>query len=205
MNKEKLQLILKQVFHSFYWLLVLLIIVDQISKVIVLSNMTLGQQVTIIPNFFHFTYVRNTGAAWSMFDNQMFLLSIVSLVAGVLMLTYRIIKRNKLTFIYKLLWAVIIAGTFGNFIDRAFYKLLTGTDGVVDMFHFQFGNSHFPVFNIADMLLVVGLLSLIVITFINDSKESKIKKEEERKRYLELEKQSLEKQAENKSEENPNE
>lgn len=166
----------KKVFFSFYWLLVALVLLDQGLKILFLNleaNYGPYYDVTVIPNFFYFSYYRNTGAAWSILEDYPFILAIVSFVAVGAMVTYRIIKRNKLTKLHKALWAVIIAGTFGNLIDRAFYQLLTGTPGVVDFIHFRFGTYDFPVFNIADMCLVLGMIALMVLTFIEDNKQSK--------------------------------
>jgi len=163
----------KKVLMSFYWLIALLIIVDQASKATFLYlEATKGPhfQVAVINNFFYFTYHRNTGAAWSILRDSPWLLTLISIAAASIMLSYRIIKRKELPPLYKAAWAVVIAGTLGNFIDRAFYKLITGVPGVVDFLHFQFGSYHFPVFNVADMCLVVGLFSLIILSFIDENK-----------------------------------
>lgn len=166
----------KKVFLSFYWLLIALVLLDQGLKILFLNleaNYGPYYDVTVIPNFFYFSYHRNTGAAWSIFEDYPFILAIISFVAVSAMLAYRIIKRKKLTTLHKALWAVIIAGTAGNLIDRAFYQLLTGTPGVVDFIHFRFGTYDFPIFNIADMCLVLGMISLMVLTFIEDNKQAK--------------------------------
>ncbi|HKL84541.1 MAG TPA: signal peptidase II [Bacilli bacterium] len=166
----------RAIIFSFYWLLVILLVIDQATKALFLHlEATQGPryQLTIIENFFYFTYHRNTGAAWSILADYPWLLALISLLAASAMLTYRIMKRKVMTHIYKAAWAVVIAGTLGNFIDRAFYTLLTGRAGVVDFLHFQFGDYHFPIFNVADMCLVVGLIGLSILTFIDDGKEKK--------------------------------
>lgn len=161
----------KKCLFSFYWLLALLIVLDQGTKALFLHlEATQGPnfQVEVIKNFFYFSYYRNTGAAWSILEGYPWLLALVSFIAATLMMAYRIVRRNKLTPLYKALWAMVIAGTIGNLIDRAFYKALTGEAGVVDFLHFRFGNYDFPVFNVADMCLVIGLISMIVLLLIED-------------------------------------
>ncbi|HKM02765.1 MAG TPA: signal peptidase II [Bacilli bacterium] len=178
-NKIIFNLNWKKLLFSFYWLVVLLIIVDQASKALFLhleATQGPGFELTIIDNFFYFSYTRNTGAAWSILRDYPIFLVLISLFAGGAMLAYRIIKRKELSSLYKAAWALAIAGTFGNFIDRAFYKLFTGRPGVVDFLHFRFGNYDFPIFNVADMCLVIGLFGLIIMGFIDDNKP-KLKQE----------------------------
>ena len=82
-------------------------------------------------------------------------------------------NRKKLTLLKKALIAVILAGTWGNFIDRAFYKLILGSEGVVDFISFQFGNYNFPIFNVADICVTVGIISYAVLVFVEDYIKSK--------------------------------
>lgn len=174
-NKLLAKINWRAVLLSFYWLLVIMLVLDQATKAIFLNlEATSGPNfaVTIIDNFFYFTYHRNTGAAWSILRDYPWLLTIISFLAATAMFTYRIIKRKQLTNLNKAAWAIVIAGTLGNFIDRAFYKLLTGRAGVVDFIHFKFGDYNFPIFNIADMCLVVGLIGLMIISFIDDKEKT---------------------------------
>ncbi len=176
MNETIKKIDIKKIISSFYWLLILLVLVDQLTKVIFLQlEASAGPNfhVTIIDNFFYFTYHRNTGAAWSILQDFPWLLALISALAAAAMLTYRIHQRKKMNAIYKAAWAVVIAGTLGNFIDRAFYRLLTGEAGVVDFIHFQFGNYHFPIFNVADMCLVIGLIGLMILSFFEDRAKPK--------------------------------
>ncbi|HOM32465.1 MAG: signal peptidase II [Bacilli bacterium] len=173
MNKVKQYL--KSFFYSYAWLAVLLLIIDQLTKVWALKAKL---DITLIPNFLHLTYVRNTGAAWSMFDGNMLALALISFVVGTLLIVARIKYRTKLDTFKKILFAVVLAGTWGNFIDRAFYKLLTGAEGVVDFIHFQFGNYHFPVFNVADICITLGILSYVVLLLVEEFKALKAPKTE---------------------------
>lgn len=176
MNNFLKKIDIKKAFFSFYWLLLLLVIIDQATKVIFLTleaRMGPGYHLVIIDNFFYFSYYRNTGAAWSILEDYPWVLALISLVASLAMISYRIIKAKSLNNYHKAAWALVIAGTFGNFIDRAFYKALTGIAGVVDFLHFQFGDYHFPIFNVADMCLVIGIIGMVVLTLFEDIRQKK--------------------------------
>jgi len=98
MNKVKQHL--KSFFYSYAWLAVLLLIIDQLTKVWALKAKL---DITLIPNFLHLTYVRNTGAAWSMFDGNMLALALISFVVGTLLIVARIKYRTKLDTFKKIL------------------------------------------------------------------------------------------------------
>lgn len=165
---------LKTFFTSFIWLTILLLVVDQVTKIAAYN----GQwNITLIKNFLYLYTVRNTGAAWSILSGKMWLLAIISAVVGTLIIVYRIMNRKKLTALKKALIAVILAGTWGNFIDRAFYKLILGSEGVVDFISFKFGSYSFPVFNVADICVTVGIISYAVVVFIEDYIKSKKEKQ----------------------------
>ncbi|MGI6644321.1 MAG: signal peptidase II [Bacilli bacterium] len=158
----------KKFFYSFYWLIFVLVLLDQVLKILA---MTYKWDVVVIPGVLEFKYIRNTGGAFSMMDGNIVSLMLVSLFATIAMLFYRIYNRNKLNTAHKVVWAVVIGGTIGNLIDRAFYRLITGTAGVVDFIYVPF----FANFNFADMCLTLGLIALIVLVFVDDNKSKKPK------------------------------
>ena len=139
-----------------------LVIVDLLSKSWIEANINLHQQVEIIPNFFWLTNIRNTGAAWSLFDGQVGFLTLVSLVACVVLLyVYLQDKQSKLA---NFALVLMIAGTIGNFADRLIFNY------VRDFLSFNLFGYMFPVFNIADSLLVVGVFLLIVEVLIDEKR-----------------------------------
>ena len=136
------------------------IVVDQITKGIVVAKMHLGESIEIIPHFFAFTYVRNRGAAFSLlndadpsFRDPFFLIMplIVLTMLGVLLYRLEPHKRGAAFSV-----SLIIGGAIGNLIDRFRVRY------VIDFIHFHLGERyHWPMFNIADSCVVVGaLLSL---------------------------------------------
>ena len=160
--------ILKDVFYSFYWLIFVLVFLDQLTKGIALKHLADNRIVHIISDFLTLKLERNTGAAFSILQGNMVFLAILSAVAGAAMIAYRIYARKRLDLAQKIIFAIIIAGTFGNFIDRAFYSLITGEEGVVDFISFTFGTWSFPTFNVADMCLTLGVIAYVVLIYIED-------------------------------------
>jgi len=148
--------------------LCLCVLFDQLTKVHFKKTLSDGGDVSIIPNFFYFTYTVNTGAAWSFLADvswgQIFfkILTGVSLILFGFLMFYAYKKDYKwLTYSV----ALIIGGTIGNFIDRLFFN------GVTDFIGFIFGDYHFPIFNLADTFLVVGvIMALIHFLFLDNNK-----------------------------------
>lgn len=150
---------------TFIYILIagIVIVIDQVSKYLVVSNEAL-HNMTIIEGFFHITYLENTGAAWSMMSNSTTILTIISLVASIAMIAYLFInKPDKLTS-----WALalMIGGALGNFIDR----LLLGY--VRDFLDFYIFGYDFPVFNIADTSLCIGVGLLILATILGEKENA---------------------------------
>lgn len=128
-------------------LAVVLVAIDQLVKYLVLQNIPLGGHVPFIPYLVELSYVQNTGAAFSMFEEHTWVLALVSLVLSVLLALaiWKNLFRHPLG---KLTLTLLLAGAVGNLIDRAFRGF------VVDMFNLLF--MHFAVFNVADICVVVG-------------------------------------------------
>jgi len=133
-----------------HWLFFILIIAaDQFTKQLVLKNFTLHQSKAVIEGIFHLTYVRNVGAAFSILQNQrvFFILSTSIVLIGIFWFIITKKYPSKLV-LYSLIF--IAGGAIGNFLDR----IRLGY--VVDFFDFRV----FPVFNIADISIVVGAILL---------------------------------------------
>ncbi len=142
-----------------------LVLVDQITKLLTRNFIDLGEKITLIPGLFGLTYVQNTGAAFSSFSGGASILAVVSLVMTALIALA--ICRNWLRHrAGQWILAVIMAGAFGNFIDRAFLGFVT------DMIDTLFMN--FAVYNFADICVVLGSIAMAVyIVFFYDKLEGK--------------------------------
>lgn len=147
----------------FVYLAISLIIfgIDQLVKKWVVIHIKLDTTVNFIPHLLSLSNVRNDGAAWSMFEGQQLLLVFVTVIALIVMLV--LLKKNQKDSLFAIALAMMIGGTLGNFYDR----LRLGY--VVDMFTLDF--MKFPIFNVADCALTVGVILLIIALFIGDDHE----------------------------------
>ncbi len=125
-------------------------VLDQVSKSLVESFFALGESREVIPGLFSLTYLRNPGAAWGILSNYTAHLTALSLVMLGLIFYFR---RSFLTnsWEHRVALGLMVGGIIGNLIDRV--KL----GYVVDFFDFYIGQSHWPVFNIADSAICVGV------------------------------------------------
>ena len=134
-----------------------IVALDQWTKVLTVANISLYEQVPFLDGLFHFTYVRNTGAAFSSFEGAMWLFALVFAVFTV-MVVYDLVKKSMpFTALERWCIAAVYAGGLGNMIDR----LRLGY--VVDMIQTEFMN--FPVFNVADCFITCGCILLLVHLF----------------------------------------
>ncbi|HEL2738618.1 TPA: signal peptidase II [Streptococcus suis] len=149
---------------GFPILAAVLIAVDQLVKAWTVANIELDTVEPFIKGFMSLAYLRNYGAAWSILQNQQWFFTIVTIVAvtGLIWYYLKQIKGNLWT-LFSL--TLMIAGALGNFIDR----IRLGY--VVDMFHLDFIS--FPVFNVADMCLSVGVGILFICIMKEESNGSK--------------------------------
>lgn len=133
---------------------VLIAILDQISKYLVIKLIDFGEVVDCVPGLFHLTYVKNTGAAFSMLEGQQWLFVLV-FIAFVGLLVWSV-RKKLLPFKTFELWclAAVLGGGLGNIIDR----LRLGY--VVDMIEVEFIT--FPVFNVADCFITCGAIGLLL-------------------------------------------
>lgn len=145
-----------------------LVAVDQLVKYLVMTNIPFGEHVPFIPYILELTYVRNTGAAFSMFSEHTWVLALVSLVMSLVLALalWRGLFKHPFG---RLALTLLLAGAVGNLIDRA----LRGF--VVDMFNVLF--MRFAVFNVADICVVVGGIAAgIYYMFLMDKLEPKKEK-----------------------------
>lgn len=140
-----------------YWLLfAVLVIGDQSLKTYVLNNIPTMSVHDFIPGLLSITHITNTGAAWSMLEGKMLFFYLVTIIAVVVVI-YLFVKAEKKEYLYRFSLIFLLAGTVGNAIDRFTRHF------VVDMFNLDFIN--FPIFNLADTYITIGVI-LIVVTLI---------------------------------------
>lgn len=155
-------------------LIIALIGLDQLTKFWTVSHFALeGDTMPIIQDFFHFTYVRNSGAVFGIFQGLADTYVVFLVVMGIAIVIFSILFikndfKDKKTFWYSLSLALLIAGAFGNAIDRIFQP----DHNVVDFIDFRGIWSY--VFNVADICLNVGIALFIFDQFILEPKRKKI-------------------------------
>lgn len=148
----------------YYFIGIVILILDQLSKWLVATQMQVGDSVELIPNFLYITSTRNTGAAWSILEGKMWFFYLVTVVVLVIVVYYMQKYGRHKPFLGVAL-GFVIGGTLGNFVDRLFHG------SVVDFIHVYLGSYSYPVFNLADSSLVIGAILILLYTLFDQKKE----------------------------------
>lgn len=142
---------------------VVLVLIDQVSKYFVLSEMFLGESIVIIENFFSLTSHRNRGAAWGILQDSRLFFIVVTSILLVGIFVYLLKNVETFNVFDKIIASLIVGGAVGNFIDRF------RNGEVVDFFDFKILGYDFPIFNFADIFIVVGVFFLLVKIYREDN------------------------------------
>ncbi|MFC3419767.1 signal peptidase II [Salinicoccus hispanicus] len=131
---------------------------DQYTKYLIVRFMEEGESIPVFGEFLSLTSHRNSGAAWGLFQGQMFFFYFVTvLVLGILVYVY--IKEAKDNFLLQTAIVLLMAGAFGNFIDRVLFQ------EVVDFIDVLIISYDFPIFNVADSALSIGVILMLIEFF----------------------------------------
>ena len=150
---------------KIYIISILVFIFDLIIKEVIINN--LHKPVNIIDNFFTITFTKNTGGAFSILSGNIVLLILISLLFLVFIIKY-IEKEDKK--IVKIFLSFILGGLLGNLFDRIFRK------GVIDYLSFKIFNYYFPIFNLADIFIVIGVFGLLIMELRGEINEYRYRK-----------------------------
>ncbi|EOH8732063.1 signal peptidase II [Enterococcus faecalis] len=150
----------------YFLISALLVGLDQWSKYLTVQNISLGETKEFIPGFLSLTHLRNTGAAWSLLEGKMIFFYVITVIVSVVII-YLLIKNYKKSIWYSVGLSFVLAGAIGNFVDRVRLGY------VVDMLQTDFMN--FPIFNVADSMLVVGVICIFIYLILDEkaAKEGK--------------------------------
>lgn len=155
----------------YYILAVVLVGIDQLVKYLTVQNIPLHETAEFIPGVLSFTYHQNTGAAWSILEGQMWFFYIITIIViGVII--YYMQSQKKHHPLLSTALSFLLAGAAGNFIDRLFHQY------VIDMFRLEF--IQFPIFNVADAALTVGVVLMIIYLIVDELNMYKQKKAADR-------------------------
>lgn len=143
-------------------LAILIIVSDRAVKLYIVANCRQGEVFGELPGIADFLYVKNTGAAFSILNDNTALLTVISIVFLIAVVLYKVIRKPQ-HFLENLAVTLFFAGGLGNAIDRIQYKF------VVDFIDLKWFD--FPVFNIADIAVVSGAIAAIVFVLFFDKEK----------------------------------
>ena len=133
---------------------ILFLIIDLVSKIIVDKLMALEKSIIVIKHFFRLTKVYNYGASWSILNGARILFLILAIVILVVLYFYH--KRFKENSRNNFAFGLVYAGILGNFCNRLIYGY------VIDFLDFNIFGYNYPIFNLADTFIVIGVILLII-------------------------------------------
>lgn len=145
-----------------------MLIIDQLSKIIVINNIEPSTGIKLINNFLYITFVKNEGAAFSILQGGRIFFIVLSIFVLVIMIKY-IFDDKNIRKIEVLSYSLLIAGIIGNLIDRIVYGY------VVDFIDIYLFGYDFPVFNVADMCIVIGAV-VLASTYMTRGEKDEINK-----------------------------
>lgn len=140
-----------------------LVLIDQISKYLIRIKL-FEESISIIPNFLKFTYVENRGALFGIGQNSTFIFILLNLIIIIGIVIFYIKQRLKLSKIEKVSVAFVLSGGIGNLIDRILFGFVTDFLDISPFFSW-------PVFNFADIFVVVGCILLCISLLFGEKNE----------------------------------
>lgn len=146
-----------------YLLAIFIILMDQLTKWAIVAKMNIGDEFPVIDNVLYITSHRNRGAAWGILQGKMWFFYLVT-IAVIVGIVYYIQKFGRSSKLFAVSLGLMLGGAIGNFVDRA------RTGEVVDFIHAYVFSYNFPVFNIADSSLCVGVALLFVQMLLDGKK-----------------------------------
>lgn len=159
-------------YYYYYLITIIVLIVDYVTKKLVATKLEIAEEISVIGNFFLITSHRNRGAAFGILQEQraFFIIITIVIVIGLIWYMHMVRKTAKPWLLVGL--TLVLGGAIGNFIDRARFG------EVVDFFKFNFGSYTFPIFNVADSAIVVGVALILIDTLISAKEEKKLAQSE---------------------------
>ncbi len=142
----------------------IILLIDQVFKALIMSFLNLGESISLIPNFFSITLLFNTGGAFSLFSGNTIFLIVLSFIVIYILYKYFIKDKviNKKNII---LYGILFGGICGNLIDRIFRGY------VIDYIDFNIFGFNYPVFNFADICIVVSIFMIFIVMYKGDKNE----------------------------------
>lgn len=156
---------------KYYVVAFILVVLDQWTKWLVVRDMELGERIPLIDPYLGLLSHRNRGAAWGMLEGQMWLFFIITtiVIVGIVYYFHRHAQNQPL---FQLGLMVLLGGAIGNFIDRLFRgEVVDFVDVLIPVINYEF-----PIFNVADAALTVGVVIIFIFILLDERKQKKVKK-----------------------------
>ncbi len=135
-------------------LAIIFFVIDILLKLLIDFNMSLDKSIILIPHFFNLTKVYNYGASWSFLSGYNILLIIITIIMLIILYNYQ--KRFKENIRNTIAFSLLYGGIWGNLLNRLVYGY------VIDFLDFKIFGYDFPIFNFADIWIVLGILLLFI-------------------------------------------
>ncbi|EGQ4174377.1 signal peptidase II [Staphylococcus pseudintermedius] len=160
---------MKQQYYIGLSLFITLIILigDQLTKFIIRTQMTLGESFAVVPKLLYITSHRNNGAAWGILSGKMTFFYIITIIVLIALIVFYI-KEAKNNMLMQIAISLLFSGALGNFIDRV------SSGEVVDFIDTVIFGYDFPIFNIADASLTIGVVLLIIVLLKDQNQKGKV-------------------------------
>lgn len=157
--------------------LLLVVLLDQITKLLIVNHFELGESLPLIKDVFHFTYILNEGAAFGMLADHRWVFLILSTVSVLGITAYLVFRSNKIGTLWGIALGMIAGGGIGNMIDRIWNGEVFGSGAVIDFIDFcAFPELWSWIFNVADAAVCVGAGLIFVAVILDEVKESRKRK-----------------------------
>lgn len=148
-------------------MIIILLFLDQLIKYLIVKNMYIGQEITIIKNFLNITYVTNNGAAFNILSgNTIFLIALAIIVIIYIIKNIKNLEKKE-----RIIYEILISGILGNLIDRIFREY------VIDYIAFKIFGIEMAIFNLADTYIVCSCILLLIMEALK-WKKSQLKNQE---------------------------
>ena len=154
---------MKKKIYLCFILIIIFILLDQLSKLLIIDSFNVNDKLILIDNFLKFYYIKNTGISFGILNNQRFIIIILTLFI-IMYVVYDTIKSSKSN-IRLFCSSLIIGGALGNLIDRVFRGY------VIDFISFTLFKKEMAIFNMADIFITIGIFIYIYILIMEGKNE----------------------------------
>lgn len=141
------------------FMVIILIIIDQITKIYMINLQ--GNNIIVIEGILQLSYTKNAGIAFGLAGKNLISIIITDMIVIFILLRFLILQRDNINKVIRISLILILAGGISNLIDRIVHK------GVIDFIDISQKIEHFPIFNIADIFIIIGFIMFVIVSWNN--------------------------------------